>query len=155
MENIIVSTTNCIAIFAARQSYNNKDNITLLFLLFTTLASFFSHLIENHKHGMPGLGFSVTTSYILNKIDVLSCYLLVGRIAYLYYSKYGISISPIIENKQIILHIIISLIFLAISEYDKYNTNLKLSYIITHSLWHINIFFVIDTFFKQYIYKQI
>lgn len=43
---------------------------------------------------------------------------------------------------------IIANIFLRISEYDKYNPNLRTLYMITHSIWHIMIYAFLNEMVK-------
>ena len=38
--------------------------------------------------------------------------------------------------------------FMAVSEYDKYNPNLKWLYIPTHCIWHIMIFLYLEKIYK-------
>ena len=97
MENFIVAISNFPAILPIYTSIINNDLTTTVAILFVALASFFSHIVENHKHGMPGIGYSMQTSYFLNRLDVLGCFFVVLRLSYIFYEKYGISFAPIIK----------------------------------------------------------
>ncbi len=150
MENILVALTNLPAILSIRIAWMKGDTLTMLTLINVGLASFASHLFENHKHGMPGLGLSSQVSYYLNRLDVIGCSLTTLRLGYLYYQKYGITIFPI-KYKDIVFALI-SFLLLRISEYDKYNSRLKWIYLPFHSLWHISIFILMHRFLKVYLY---
>jgi hypothetical protein len=151
-ENILVACTNYPAIYSIKQAFWANDTITFIVLLFVALASFISHLVENHKHGMNGIGLSTKVSFYLNRVDIIACICVIFRLIYLYCAKYGTNINILLKNKYKVLIMITPIIFLAISEYDKYNHNLKTLYIIMHSLWHISIFVVINIFLKIFIY---
>ena len=101
---------------------------------------------------MPGIGFSKNMSYLLNRFDVASSWLVIARLSYLYYSKYGIDLFAIRDNIGLVLTTFIMLAFLGISEYDKYNPALKNIYIATHCIWHLGIFFVMDVYLTNMIY---
>jgi hypothetical protein len=121
-----------------------------LTLSFVTIASIVSHLAENHKHGMIGL-FDVSqhTSWLLNRLDVIGSILTIGRLSYLYYIKYGLNIIPNTIQWCLMLS---PLIFLRISEYDKYNAELRDMYLVTHSIWHLSVFISMDYYLKNFIY---
>ena len=109
--------------------------------------SFLSHLAENHKHGMPGIGFSPNVSYILNRFDVLGVVLVALRMIYLYYWKRGISITLFLENPYLTSLLILAVACNLISEHDKYNQELKWRYIVCHSIWHTSIFWIANKFY--------
>ena len=85
-------------------------------IIFVAIASFISHLFMSDKHGMHGFGMPRNISYLLNKLDILSCFIVIGRFLYLYWR--GIIIFP---NISLIKKICIALFTLFISEFDKYN----------------------------------
>lgn len=151
MENIIVAVSNLPALYPIYVSFIHQDYITTACIVFVALASFASHLFENHKHDMPGLGLSEQASYCLNRMDVLGCALVGSRFFYKYYYKYGFNLDVVVQNKVSIVSCLLPFIFLFISEYDKYNAKLKNKYIITHCIWHVSIFmtmgFVLNKFF--------
>lgn len=152
MENIVVAFSNAPCIYPLYITYKNKDWITFSSVAFVSGASFVSHLFENHKHGMPGLGLSTNTSYILNRFDVLGCVIVITRVAYLFYKKYGFDSTVVKENYLLVLAASLCGICLRISEYDKYNPKLKTMYIATHSVWHVGIFLVMGRFLSNLIY---
>ncbi|BCS83585.1 hypothetical protein QLL95_gp0538 [Cotonvirus japonicus] len=151
--NILVAISNFPVILPIALSWSKRDYWTCGAISFVGIASFVSHLIENHKHGMNGIGFSETTSYIWNRLDVMGCLIVISRIAMVYYNKYGLNIKPIYNNKIYFATSLLPIIFLYISEYDKYNANLKKIYIPTHCLWHTSIFTSMYCFLKYFIYK--
>jgi uncharacterized membrane protein YadS len=152
MENIIVAVSNLASILPLYTSYAHNDIITMSLILFVSLASFMSHLVENHKHGMPGIGFSKKTSYLLNRLDVIGVILLGIRLIYLYYHKYGLNFFPIMQQKKLFIMVLILFILLRISEYDKYNPKYKKMYILNHFIWHIGIYYAINVFLINLIY---
>ncbi|QTF49193.1 hypothetical protein qu_301 [Acanthamoeba polyphaga mimivirus] len=152
MENLIVAISNFPAVLPICLSFLKRDFITFGTITFVSIASFISHLIENHKHGMPGIGFSQQTSYIWNRFDVLGCILSVARFSYLYYNRHGLNVVPIVNNKWLFAMTIPVFILLRVSEYDKYNPNLKTRYIITHCMWHAGIFGLMHYFLKNIVY---
>lgn len=149
MENFIVAFSNLPVLLPIRESWKQGDTLTATTIGFVGLASFISHLAENHKHGMPGIGLSKQVSYFLNRLDVLGCFLTGTRLGYLYYMKHGITIYPI--AKRDIICASFAFLLLKISECDKYNSKLKWIYIPLHSLWHISIFMIMNRFVKVYI----
>jgi hypothetical protein len=152
-ENLLVAFSNFPCVYPISQSYDKGDYLTTSVIAFVSIASFVSHLIENHKHGMPGIGFSKKVSYYSNRLDVLGCVLAGSRFAYLYYAKYGLPIDIILANKLTFLLLTGPVILLKISEYDKYNPKLKYRYIITHSIWHMSIFMAMNYFLSTFIYS--
>lgn len=152
LENILVAFSNIPCYFPIRTALQNSDSLTASALIFVSSASFLSHLVENHKHGMPGIGISRQVSYILNRFDVLGCIMVGLRFGCLFYSKYGLSIKPLFLNKQLFLFSALSFLFLRISEHDKYNPKLKYLYIPAHCIWHISIFTIMNNFLTDVIY---
>ena len=148
-ENILVALSNLPSLYPIYLSLNHKDYLTTFSLLFVSTFSFLSHLVENHKHGMPGIGVPRAISHFLNRLDVLGCLFVSSRLAYLYYNKFGFAIG---QHKTLLLIHSLPFIPLRISEYDKYNLNLKPMYIVTHSLWHISIFLSLGSFLSKLIY---
>lgn len=150
------SVTGCQPIYLSHlpiyTAIINNDYLSATAIGYVATASLISHLIENHKHGMVGIGLSQKTSYFLNRLDVLGCLLAGIRLLYIYYDKYGFNTTIIMQNKVQLLCYLLPLLPLCISEYDKYNPKLKIMYIITHAIWHISIFLIINSFLKQFIY---
>ena len=153
--NSIVASSNILCILPIRTAFRHNDWITTSIISFVSCASFVSHLAENHKHNMPGIGLSKRTSYILNRIDVLGAILTVFRLSYLLYNKLNTIdqfMSVILNNKYFILGSITSGIMGYVSEYDKYNLRYRNMYIITHSIWHLLIFWLMDYYLRNFIY---
>lgn len=133
--NFLLSISNFPIIFPLITTYSNNDNITFISIFFVGLMSFLSHLVENHKHDMKGIGFSKKISYILNRLDVLGCLIVSIRFLQLYYYNYARFL-----NSQFYIMLSISLSFNLISAKSK----TKFIYIISHILWHISIFLIMD-----------
>ena len=142
MENVLLAISNWVIYMPMYKSYYADDYLTTLCLLFVGSMSFLSHLVENHKHGMPGIGFSRKMSYILNRCDVIACIFTLARFGYL---SYFVSL-----NKEIYFNALLALICMIISEYDKYNIKLKSRYVYFHIMWHTLIFYSMDMFLEQY-----
>ncbi len=142
MENIIVASSNLFGISPLITSFRHGDYLTGVTLGLAISTSSISHLIECRKHGMPGIGYSRKTSYLWNRVDIVTSVILMVRLNYLIFIH-----KPKISN--IILSLLITSIGLNLaSEYDKYNPRLKLRYIILQSSWHITIFTAIKVLLK-------
>lgn len=150
--NIIVAASNATCVYPICKAVANRDYLTAGALSFVSAASIVSHLVENHKHGMPGIGVSKRVSYILNRFDVLGCGLVALRLGYLYASKYGLSPSILMNNKWLLVGALIAGLCLGISEHDKYNAKLQNVYMATHCVWHLAIFKLMDMFLTKVIY---
>jgi len=148
MSNWIVALTNMPAILPIWQSVINQDYLTTACIGFVSFMSFVSHLVENHKHGMPGIGYTKNTLYVLNRLDVVGAVSTGLRFMYLYYVKFGFSVKGIIEHPYLAMGALIAFLLLRISEYDKYNVQLRTMYMITHSLWHVSIFVMMYYFLQ-------
>lgn len=152
MENLLVALTNVPCVIPILTSLKQRDYVTATCVAFVSLASIVSHLFENHKHGMPGLGLSPTVSYYLNRADVIGCIVVVTRFLQLYTRNYGSSITPILQNKSILVAFLVSFFCLRVSEYT-YSAKYKWSlYIPFHSLWHLSIFPLMSAFLDRIIY---
>jgi len=154
MENIVVALTNYPVIYSIDLAFDKMDYLTGIILLNIGSASFLSHLIENHKHGMPGIGFSSSTSYYLNRWDVISCILVAIRFGYLYWKKYDCNMTTLIKNKSMIFEFVFAMVILHLSECDRYNPKLKYMYIILHGTWHLKIFNLLYHFLDKVIYTN-
>ena len=139
--NIIVAISNLPVIYPILTSINNNDYITASIITFVGLGSSISHLFESHKHGMVGFNMPVNYSYILNRIDILGVILTSLRLLYLWYNR-GFTYD--IFNTNIIIHTLIAFSYSIISEYDKTKYT-RTIYVISHVLWHISAFTLIDS----------
>ncbi len=144
--NFITSITNFTAYFPIYTSFINNDIITASCLCFVGTMSTFSHLIENHKHGMSGIGFSKELSIIANKLDVAGCVIIISRMMYLYYNKHRFSLDLLSNNKTLLISTLLLFACNKLSEYDNQNIKLRNRYIILHSIWHLGIYLSIDKF---------
>lgn len=145
MENLITTLTNLPMLVPIAKAYQHNDTATFYAILYVFAASFISHLVENHKHGMPGFyPVSTNTSYFWNRLDVLGCFIVGTRFLYLYL-KY----SPSVTFIDITLTIIAFLLN-AISEYDKYNPDLKwFPYLTFHPIWHLAAAYLMNRFLNK------
>lgn len=132
LDNLPTTISNLLMLWPIRLAYRNNDILTVFCISFVMFFSFVSHLVENHKHNMNGIGVSKKISYLLNRLDVLGCILVISRFLYLMY-EYEFDITP-----DDIFNILIAVTINIISEIDKNNINFKWKhYIPLHSLWHI------------------
>lgn len=152
MENLIVALTNYTCVYPIYTSISNNDYTTTLCITFVALFSFLSHLVENHKHNMPGIGVSKKWSIILNKLDVLGCWIVIIRICCLYCVIHGFDFNILLKNYYLLLVYVNLLIILKESETDVHNKNLKFGYILLHSVWHLCVFMLLNQFLMDVIY---
>lgn len=152
MENLVVALSNLPAIYPIRYALNHGDYKTAAVVSFVASCSFFSHLVENHKHGMPGIGFNKTFSYYANRLDVLACIVTTSRFLCLYYTRYGMNIPMLFRHKKFLTLCLLPFIFLRMSEYDKYNPKLKHFYMLAHTIWHVSIFYTMKLFMQRFLY---
>lgn len=151
--NSIVAVSNITCIFPLWLSWTNNDILTFNCILFVSLMSFISHLIENHKHGMIGIqGISIQISYFFNRLDVLGCIIVTIRLLYIYFSLYGLIIHPYLLNFWLLFFSGFLLFCNARSEYDKHNVKLQSEYIFFHILWHLGVFIVLYKLLANVIY---
>lgn len=150
MENLIVALTNAPALFPLYKLYSKGDYLSTGILSGLTLASFGSHLVENHKHNMKGVfpSLPLKISYWACKTDVLFSGLTAIRMAYLYYKKFGFSLRIILRHPSLLLFAPVVALLGYVSEFDQYNPDLKRFYMLSHSLWHIGIFTLLNEFVR-------
>ena len=155
LENILLACTNLGAVAPIMTAWKMGDKWTALVIGYVGTASFISHLMENHKHGMSGIGigFNKKMSYLLNRLDVIGCILTGARLAYIYWLKHGTSLQPLLSHPYLLALGILSYSLNIVSEYDKYNPRLKWLYIPTHSLWHISVFWIMNRFLQKLYYN--
>lgn len=153
MENLWMCLNNLPALLPISIASHYNDRITAGCITFVSSMSAISHLLENHKHGMPGfISISKSCSYFFNRLDVLGSIMTITRFMYIYYQKYGMSVDPLIKNKGIVLMALLSMLCNMISEYDNQNVFLKNRYLLLHSIWHITIYPIMYLYLKNIIY---
>jgi len=138
--NTIVAFSNLPAVLPIYSALKKKDFITTSIIIFVATFSTISHLVENHKHGMVEIGFSTNFSYLTNRLDVIGAILTFGRFFYMFIKKYGFSQKIFTENPIYMIIQLLLFCLLRISEFDKYNANLRNMYVVTHCFWHIGIY---------------
>lgn len=140
IENIIVAITNITALLPIITTWNRGDYVTMSCIVFVAIASFISHLFENHKHGMPGLMSTISprVSYLLNRFDVFGVTLTALRFFWLI--VHHCDVYWFVQHASLLVLLCLCSGLNVYSEYDKYNPDLKTGYIITHSMWHLSIF---------------
>lgn len=132
-DNLPTTLSNLPIIFPILLAVNAKDFVTAYVISFVMVMSTVSHLVENHKHCMLGInGVSQQTSYLFNRLDVLGCFVVLARFAWLmwYFEFFPGWDEVFIVSASFAMNFI--------SELDKYNPSLKWPhYIPLHSLWHL------------------
>lgn len=141
--NLITAITNITCIFPIYRTVIQKDWIMTGILLFVSIASVVLHLAENHKD------VSTDTSWLLSKFYVAGFIMTIGCLIYLYYMKFDTDLKPMTSNPILLF----PLLFLRISEYGKYNSELQDIYLVTRSIWHLSVFLSIDYYLKNLIYS--
>lgn len=143
--NLITSLSNIVCLYPLKLSYDNNDNLTFYTLLFLFIASFVSHLIENHKHGMGDPYVSQNISYVLNRVDNVAAVM------------FAIRMIPIVLKVQYQIDrsdIVLTMITCCLGWISESEQTLKTRtrYIICHSLWHIGAFLMINQILLIYYY---
>ena len=117
---------------------------TFATISFVSIASFISHLAENHKHNMPGaLDVSKQCSYFLNRLDEFGCVLTIARFSQLYYYKYGLYHQGVVEHPFLVLSALFAFICLKISAFLDGKP-----YVVMHSVWHIAIMIIMGHYLQ-------
>ncbi|VBB18245.1 hypothetical protein YASMINEVIRUS_708 [Yasminevirus sp. GU-2018] len=141
MLNLINAFSNYFVINAVNLCLSRNDYLTSFVLAFVGVASFVSHLVENHKHNLPGVpGSTRTISIVTNKLDVFGCFLVIMRFGLLYYRRYGLDPSLFINIPVLTSITFFALMLNIISERVQYVADSNVLFTIIHSLWHILIF---------------
>lgn len=127
LPNLILAVTNLVGILPIFKCLDNDDTITFGILSYMVAISTISHLVENHKHNMPGIGYSKKVSRILNNMDIGMCFITAMRLLFVasnirYYSLMGITLINIVSGSR---------------------SNSRTEYVIYHSMWHILIYLYI------------
>ncbi len=122
--NLSLALSNIFVLYPINRALNNNDIITAIVLANVGWWSAISHLVENHKHNMPGIGLSKGASYWLNKADVFSVVIVIIRMLMI------IDYTVIFDR---IPHVIIVCIINLLSEMD-------IMYVLLHNIWHITVY---------------
>jgi len=142
--NVIVASSNIVAIIPVHIAINRHDYLSAGCLVFVMAASIVSHLFASHKHGQVGFGCVPKISKLFDVCDVLGCVLLATRLLHLF---------VVSQNKSaLICHLMPSLMFSLIvnimSEWDK-TAGSRHFFVLAHCVWHILIFYWIGRFFNE------
>lgn len=156
--NFITAFTNFSALYPIKVSIVNGDYTTACVIMIMFLASFISHIAENHKHGMGDETSSKTLSYILNRIDVAMVFVLSSRICWLLYERfsdeaYSWGIWSVIlvyfpNYKGLLISLALLFICNLLSESEK-TIATRTRYVLLHSVWHLGVFGWLGVFLEQ------
>lgn len=153
LPNLCCTVTNLYALFPIYVFYKNNMIFKASFLAFTMVASICYHLIEHHKHNMPGIGlFNDKLSHqVFLNLDRF-CSLAAVIVCYNYDLVYQNGpISRLFINQTTFILLLLSTGYAFIAEtlltpkgpFPKIileKNYIKWIYVFTHSLWHIGIF---------------
>ena len=143
MENILVALSNFNGVYPVATAYASNDLLTCAILVNVIIWSFISHLFETHKHNMSGLiHVSTELSYFLNLLDIFGVVLVFIRCYFLFDDTFLIYVFNRYKY-QLCGTIILNLA----SEYDKES---KYFYMVTHILWHLSVFYLMDLILSDY-----
>jgi len=149
--NLVNGFSNFPVIYVINSCLQKNDKITACISLFVGLASFLSHLAENHKHNLPGvLGLNPRQSYLLNRIDVLGALLTSMRAMVIYHNRYGFSLNYFYMNIKFTYLLLPAIILNILSERLPIIANNPILFTLTHSTWHITIFSLFNYFINDY-----
>ena len=149
MENLFVALTNFPIVLPLRAALKNRDYVTVFTVGFVGVASFLSHLVENHKHEMPGflslfgIDFPLEWSYGLNRCDVLGVILVSLRFGQIYHQRFGWCFRPIIQKGCLVKWVFA----VCLNLFSEHGTELKWVYLITHCAWHFWVFVLMEEFY--------
>jgi len=144
MENVIVASSNVYAVYALTAWYN--DSIVYFAILASMMASIVYHLVEHHKHDMPGTAGSGSLSEhkLCLNLDRF-CAILLGIVLL----SRAIDNPSMIYNPASILCAVCAAGFGIVSEHGESffkhisSKQRRWIYIVTHSVWHVLIFNVV------------
>jgi hypothetical protein len=158
--NVVVGVSNLACLYPMQLAYYAGDDITVIAAVIAGLASTVYHLFESHKHEMPGFGCSHKHSKRLLWVDRIGVLLSVIRMIILYYARHGAVWYP--PALWSVVWFCIAFLVMLYSEKDTLSvsqTSLtsarRLSYVISHSLWHILVFWVMGQTLLYTIYIHV
>lgn len=126
LENIFMALTNLVGLLVIKEARTTRDQMTIILPM---CASFVYHLIEHHKHGMPGMPF-------LNDYDSHQVFLNLDRIFSFVSVCYFFQFS-LLTNSEILITFGFGLFMMWLSECVYVKSKHQLEYMITHSAWHL------------------
>jgi len=135
--NVLVASSNAVAILPIRQAVLNQDWFTAGCIIVAAMMSFISHLFESHKHDQIGFGCEFRVSYILNRLDVAGVYLLVARMVAKLCAE--VSFRKHVMTKAFIFILAVAVCLNLFSERTS-----RYLFIVTHCVWHILAFALLD-----------
>lgn len=141
MENLIVASSNLVAIAPIMTAWQHQEYLVSISLFFAMLASIIYHLIETEKHQLPGFfGRQIGKKYhhLAINLDRLAAFTAISITLYRYHKLITFNL---IRLAFIPLH------FLLISEFwkDSYwilalPVESKIPYLVSHCIWHLSAF---------------
>lgn len=141
MENIIVAASNLYAILPIAYNYQHNHLFNAFILTCAMAASIAYHLIETHKHNMPGM--PIFRSYEWHNFFInIDRFFAFACIFILF------DINNILKFNGFIL---VALLHSYLSEVYFRSNDDKYKYILTHIIWHIMAFQIAYIFSLKYI----
>jgi hypothetical protein len=131
LENILVALTNLYGFRAYFYCSKFEQSV----LLSAMISSIIYHLIEHHKHGMPGISFfnSVDSHIIFLNIDRLY-----AVICFLTFFEVNM-----LNDQNLVICFGTGLFMMFLSEMIFKTPKYKYAYMITHCMWHFLAFHTI------------
>ncbi len=137
MENVILALTNFSAVFAIHAYALRGDYLRAAAIFFAAAASFVYHLIECHKHAMPGIGCCTTKRDHILSINIARFFAFVA----VFVCGWNAHFHELFATNY--MYIILAIIGITMSEqvsdYFEPPTQ-RWIHVIFHSLWHISVF---------------
>ena len=130
---------------------NSKDTVLSVLILNSGFWSFWSHLYQNHKHGMGLKLHTKKFSVILDNLDIFGCFLLFLYVLCNIYGEKGfietlvwLIISPLAPARSDLSLLLSTLMSFGILIYSEIFSKSRMEFIISHCVWHLSIFFLLS-----------
>ena len=134
LENIVVAITNLVGLLGLHLCQTRREYRALLMAV---LSSTVYHLVEHHKHGMPGVSNIHLLACLSNPI-FHQIFLNLDRICAIY-CFYVFFRWEALYHPYIVLELTLGLamMFMAENVFTGTDVNSRMLYVITHSVWHL------------------
>jgi len=127
-QNILLSISNLFALKPLITLYHQGNKLGFYLVLGSTFSSMAYHLIEHHKHGMPGIEWfsSIQSHHAFINVDrIFACLSIIY-----FWPKFDYT------NIQILMPAVVGLVSMTFSEMIYKQKEEQLEYILYHLVWH-------------------
>jgi len=131
LTNTFMALTNLVALPSIIQLFQQTRYVEFFVVFGAAISSFIYHLIEHHKHGMPGIGYFDSRFWHIFFLNMDRVFAFLTVIILAYYNPNAIT------KKRIIFTGLIALVFMTLSETLYRPVRYQKQYIILHTIWHI------------------